>query len=108
MDLEGSPPALGSSSHTTGGFLHRRALGNILNDAHFPKVHSGECFYTSNSQVDYKIFAYLVYKDSVQLNVIPDPLLPPNTIFHISTFPLLESVVVLKKVANQLESVTGG
>ena len=58
--------------------------------------------------MDYKIFAYLVYKDPVELNVIPDPLLPANTIFHISTVPPLESGVVLKKVANQLESVKGG
>ena len=107
MELEGSRPALGSS-HTTGGFLRGRALGNTLNHADFPKVHSGEHFFTGSSQVDYKVFAYLVYKDPVELNVIPDPLLPANTIFHISTVPPLESGVVLKKVANRVESVKGG
>ena len=50
----------------------------------------------------------VLYKDPVELNVIPDPLLPANTIFCISTLPPLESGVVLKKVANWLESVKGG
>jgi hypothetical protein len=106
MDLEGSPPALGSS-RTTGGLLRGRALGNALNHADFPKVHSGDDFFTGSSEVDYKIFAYLVYNDPVKISVIPDPLLPANTIFRLSTLPPLEAGVVLKKVANRLESVKG-
>jgi len=107
MELEGGPAALGSS-RTTGGILCGRAFGNALNHADFPKVHSGGSFFTGSSQVDYKIFAYLVYNDPVEFNVIPDPLLPANTIFRISMVPPLESEVVLKKVANRLENVKGG
>ena len=105
MDVDGSPPALGSS-RTTGGFLHGSALGNALNHADFPKASSGDVFYAGSAQVNYKIYAYLVYSNPVKFNVIPDPALPA-TIFHISTIPPLESILVLKKVANQLDSVTG-
>ena len=106
MDVDGSPPALGSS-HTTGGFLCGRALGNALNHADFPKASSGDVFYAGRAQVNYKIYAYLVYSDPVKLNVIPDPALPATMIFRISTIPPLESILVLKKVANWLDSVTG-
>ena len=57
MDVEGSPPALGSS-RTTGGFLRGRALGNALNHADFPKASSGDLFYAGSAQVNYKIYAY--------------------------------------------------
>jgi len=106
MDLEGSPPALGSS-RTTGAIFHGKALGNVLNHADYPKACSGDIFFAGSAQVDYKVFAYLVYSDPVKFNVIPDPSLPANTIFRISTVPPLESVVVLNKVASRLDSVTG-
>jgi hypothetical protein len=106
MDLEGSPPALGSS-RTSGAILRGKALGNVLNHADFPKARSGDVFLAGSALVDYKVFAYLVYSDPVKFNVIPDPTLPANTIFRISTVPPLESVVVLKKVANRLDSVAG-
>ena len=105
MDVHGSPPALGSSC-TTGGFLRGRALGNALNYADFPKFRSGDVFYAGSAQVNYKIYAYLVYSDPVNLNDIPDPALLANTIFHINTIPPLESILVLKKVADWIDSVT--
>ena len=55
MDVDGSPPALGSS-RTTGGFLHGRALGNALNHADFPKASSGHVFYAGRAQFDYDQF----------------------------------------------------
>ncbi|EDR02211.1 uncharacterized protein LACBIDRAFT_332556 [Laccaria bicolor S238N-H82] len=107
MDVEGSPPALGSS-RTMGGILRGKALGNALNHADFPRLDSGDHFFAESAQVNYKVFAYLVYSDPVKLSVIPDPSLPANTIFHVLTIPPLESAVVLKKVANRLESVKEG
>jgi len=106
MELEGSPPVLGSS-HTVGGIFHGKALGNALNHADFPRVSLGYSVFAGNAQVDYKIFTYLVYDDPVKLSVIPDSSVPANTIIHVSTVPPLESGVVLKKVANRLDSVTG-
>ena len=106
MDLEGSPPALGSS-RTMGGIFRGKALGNALNHADFPRLGSGDSFFAGSAQVNYKVFAYLVYNDPVKLSVIPDSSLPANTIFPVLTVPPLESGVVLKKVANRLDSVTG-
>ena len=106
MDLEGSPPALGSSC-TMGGIFRGKALGNALNHADFPRLGSGDSFFAGSAQVNYKVFAYLVYNDPVKLSVIPDSSLPANTIFPVLTVPPLESGVVLKKVANRLDSVTG-
>ena len=57
MDVDGSPPALGSS-RTAGGFLHGRAMWNALNHADFPKPRSGDVFYAGSAQVNYKIYAY--------------------------------------------------
>ena len=83
-------------------------MGNALNHANFPEASSGDVFYAGSAQVKYKIYAYLVYRDlDKRINVIPDPALPATTIFRISTIPPLESILVLKKVANRLDSVTG-
>ena len=106
MDVDGSPHALGSSC-TTGGFLRGRALGNALNHADFSKASSADVFYAGSAQVNYQIYTYLVCSDPVKFNVIPDPALPATTIFCISTIPPLESILVLKKVANWLDSVIG-
>ena len=106
MDVEGSPLALGSS-RTVGGIFRGKAFGNALNHADFPRLGSADSFLEGNAQVNYKVFAYLVYNDPVKLSVIPDPSLPANTIFRVLTVPPLESGVVLKKVANRLDSVTG-
>lgn len=106
MDLEGSPPSLGSS-RTMGGILRGKAFGNALNHADFPRVDLGDGFLAGSAQVHYKVFAYLVYNDPVKLSVIPDSSLPANTIFRVSTVPPLESGVVLKKVANRLDTVAG-
>ncbi|KAF8800501.1 hypothetical protein BYT27DRAFT_7021576, partial [Phlegmacium glaucopus] len=103
MEIDASPPALGAS-RIIGGILHGKAYGNVSNHADYPRVHPGNIPF-GNAQVDYKIFAYLVYDDPVKVNVTVDPSLHPNTMFRISTVPPLESVVVLKKVANRLESV---
>ena len=87
--------------------MRGRALGNALNHADFSKASSADVFYAGSAQVNYKIYAYLVYSDPVKFNVIPDPALPATTIFCISTIPPLESILVLKKVANWLDSVIG-
>jgi hypothetical protein len=73
----------------------------------FKTLHSSDIFLAESAEVDYKAFAYLVYSDPVKFNVIPDPSLPANMIFHVSTVPPLESVLVLAKVANWLDSVAG-
>ncbi|KAF8815378.1 hypothetical protein BYT27DRAFT_7225430 [Phlegmacium glaucopus] len=49
-----------------------------------------------------------IYDDPVKVNVTVDPLLCPNTMFHISTVPPLESVVVLKKCLPQAPSFSTG
>jgi len=86
--------------------LRGQAYGNVLNHADFPKLGSGGVSFTHNAQVDYKVAVYLLYSDPVKIDVTPDPSLLPKTMFHVSTVPPLESAVVLKKVAQQLESVT--
>ena len=105
MDFEGSPPPFGSS-RMTGAVLRGQAYGNVLNHADFPKLGSGGVPLTNYAMVDYKISVYLLYSDPVKIDVTPDPSLLPKTMFHISTVPPLESAVVLKKVAQCLESVT--
>jgi len=69
MDLEGSPPALGSS-RTTGAIFRGKALGNVLNHADYPKARSGDIFFAGSAQVDYKVFAYLVYSDPVKFTAV--------------------------------------
>jgi len=90
-----------------GGYFLWQGNGKCLESCRFPRVSLGDSVFAGNAQVDYKIFAYLVYDDPVKLSVIPDSSIPANTIFHVSTVPPLESGVVLKKVANRLDSVTG-
>jgi len=105
MDLEEiSPPQ--RSSCATGGYLRGQAYGNVLNHADFPKFHSDSAPLMESAQVDYMIYAYLVYNDPVKIDATPDPSLKPNTWFHVLSVPLLDSSVVLKKVAERLDSVT--
>ncbi len=103
LDLEEIPPPLGSSS-ATGGILRGQAYGNVLNHADFPKLNDAS--FKSTAQVDYTILAYLVYNDPVKINATPDASLRPNTWFHILTVPPLDPAIVLKKVAERLDSVS--
>ena len=105
MDLELNPPPHGSS-RATGGSMRGQAHGNVLNHADFPKHHSGGAVFTDNAQVDFTVYAYLVYNDPVKIKATPDSSLRPNTWFHVITIPPLDSMVVLKKVAERLDSVT--
>ena len=105
MDFEKSPPSFGSSC-MTGAVLRGQAYGNVLNHADFPKLGSGPVSFINNALVNYKVAVYLLYSDPVKIDVTPDPSLLPKTMFHVSTVPPLESAVVLKKVAQRLESVT--
>jgi len=105
MDLEEIPPPQGSS-RATGGYLRGQAYGNVLNHADFPKLHSDSAPLMESAQVDYMIYAYLVYNDPVKIDATPDPSLKPNTWFHVLSVPPLDSSVVLKKVAERLDSVT--
>ena len=97
-------PAFGSS-RSTGGVLRGKALGNTFNHADFPSATSGDDFFAGNAPVAYKVFTYIIYCDPVKFNVTPDPSLNPNTTFHVSTVPPLESGVVLKKVSSRFKSV---
>ncbi|SRR6266508_2838217 len=100
LDLEEIPPPLGSSS-ATGGILRGQAYGNMLN---LPKLNDAS--FKSTAQVDYMILAYLVYNDPVKINATPDASLRPRTWFHILTVPPLDPAIVLKKVAEHLDSVS--
>lgn len=71
MILENVPPPQGSS-RTTGGFLRGQAYGNVLNHADFPKSSFGTAAFTEGAQVDYMVYAYLVYNDPVKIKAIPD------------------------------------
>ena len=90
----------------TGAVSRGQAHGNVLNHADFPKLGSSSFPLTDYALVDYKVSVYLLYSDPVKIDVTPDPLLLPKTMFRISTVPPLDSRVVLKKVAQRLESVT--
>ncbi len=105
MDLEEIPPPQ-RSSRATGDYLRGPAYGNVLNHADFPKLHSDSAPLMESAQVDYMIYAYLVYNDPVKIDATPDPSLKPNTWFHVLSVPPLDSLVVLKKVAERLDSVT--
>ena len=97
-----SPPAMGSS-RSTGGILRGRAYGNSLNHADFPKI--TDIPPALNQQVMFKIFAYLIYCDPVTVEVVPDSSLRHNVSFVISTIPPLDSSLMLKKIADRLDSV---
>jgi hypothetical protein len=98
-----SPPAMGSSC-STGGILRGRAYGNNLNHADFPKI--TDIPPAVNQQVMFKIFAYLIYRDPVTVDVVPDPSLRHNVSFIVTTIPPLDCALVLNKIADRLDSVT--
>jgi hypothetical protein len=98
-----SPPAMGAS-RSTGGIFRGKAYGNTLNHADFPKIidtpHAGL------QQVAIKVFAYLIYRDPVNVDVVPDPSVHHNVSFIVSTIPPLDCAPVLKKIADRLDTVT--
>ena len=98
-----SPLAMGAS-RSTGGILCGKAYGNTLNHADFSKIidtsHAGP------QQVAIKVFTYLIYCDPVTVDVIPDPSVCHNVSFIVSTIPPLDCALVLKKIADCLDTVT--
>ncbi len=100
-----SPPLLGSS-RTTGGILRGRALGNALNYADFRKTSEDDSL-AGPAQITFNIMVYIVYGDPIRFNVTPDDSARPTTFFKVTTVPPLESAIVLQKVVDRLETVTG-
>ena len=98
-----SPPAMGSS-RSTGGIFRGRAHGNNLNYADFPKI--TDIPQAGNQEIVFKVFAYIIYADPITVDVIPDSSVCHNVSFIVSTVPPLECAMVLKRIADRLDSVT--
>jgi hypothetical protein len=98
-----SPPAMGAS-RSTGGIFHAKAYGNKPNHADFPKI--TDIPQAGNQQVLFKVFAYLVYGDPITVDVLPNPSICHNVSFTVLTVPPLDCALVLKRIADRLDTVT--
>ena len=98
-----SPPEMGAS-HSTGRILCGKVYGNNLNHADFLKII--DIPQAGNQQIAFKVFAYIIYADPVTVDVIPDPSVCHNVSFIVSTVPPLDCAMVLKRIADCLDSIT--